>query len=572
MLNGETLNGTELNGGAGPAAAPGPDPEYVVAGISYLWRDRVVVNGVDVSDQLVGGLDYDREEGAASVAGFGIYLPPGPVVPSDWVGLSVTIDYITTTEGVTTEARLHTGVVALPPDWNSELRVLNCECSDQLQQRVEAMPQGEIDTLTGGMWSEDLFEPLAGRSHWDYALERMSSRTASLDCDPLGVPRVTSWYAKTTPDFVFGPGTTIDQSVKVEPAGLVGRTNRIELEVSFRYSRLWQRNQSYSWLHPETDGTEGIPGFCNWRGYPSELPTITMIEEATQQTGQTVINPLYYLLPPTDPNPCGDGAPWQNRFTDLLLGADWTGARRWVQTITETYHMVLATTAGVGTTSRIVQRNGYSVEVENTAAEAWEADPITGGSGGHTDLNDESRRGSLVEASQRIALAEIVAAHRETTVSWQVPTSMALGIDLTHTLELNDQGVRARGKCRRISGSHDPETGLAITTLSIAVMRGGGVSDALTVPARLGLTDDPGAGGDGIPTILPTQISGFGLPDYDPDLDGFSGNSDAGGGPSQFPREMVVPADEVPEEARDESVLTGDYLYRVGIPNDLLEL
>jgi hypothetical protein len=572
MLNGETLNGTELNGGAGAAVAPGPDPEYVVAGISYLWLDRVAVDGVDVSDQLVGGLDYDFEEGAASVGGFGIYLPPGPVVPSDWVGRSVAFDYITTTEGVTTEARRFTGVIASPPDWNSELRVLNCECSDQLQQRVEAMPQPEIDTLTGGMWSEDLFEPIAGRSHWDYALERMSTRTASLDCDAFGVPRVTSWYAKTTPDFVFGPDTTIDQSVKVEPAGLVGRTNRIELEVSFRYSRLWQRNQSYSWLHPETDGTEGIPGFCNWRGYPSELPTISMIEEASEQTGQAVINPLYYILPPTTPNPCGDGVPWINRFDDLLLGADWTGARRWVQTITETYHMVLATSAGVGTTSRIVQRNGYSVEIENAAAEAWESGPVTGGSGGHTDLNDETRRIALVEASQRIALAEVVAAHRETTVSWQVPTSMALGIDLTHTLELNDQGVRARGKCRRISGSHDPDTGLAITTLSIAVMRGGGVSDALTVPARLGLDEDSGSGGDGIPTILPTQISGFGLPDYDPELDGFSGNSDAGGGPSQFPREMVIPADEIPEVSRDERVLSGDYLYRVGIPNDLLEL
>jgi len=566
MLNGAPLNSGPLNSNSLAA-----EPEYVVAGVSYVWRDRVLIDGVDVSDQLVGGLDYDREEGAAAVAGVGLYLPPGPVVPTDWRGRAVTIDYISTSAGVTTEERRFTGVIS-DPEWNSELRVLNCECSDQLQQRVEALGRPEVDGLVGGMWSADVFEPVEGRSHWDYALERLSTRTAALDCSALGALRVTSWYAKSVPAFVFGPGTTIDQSVRVELAPLDGITNRVELDVTFRYARLWQRNERYSWLHPETDGSEGIPGFCNWRGYPSELPSISMIEEASQQVGQTVIDPLYYLLPPTMPNPCGDGNPWINRFTDLLLGADWTGARRWVQTITETYRIALATPAGEAEVSRIVQRTGAAAEVENPAADAWAENPITGGTGGFTDLDDEARRVGVIEISQHMAVAQIVAAHRETTVSWSVPTSMALGIDLHHTLELNDQGVRARGKCRQIRGSHDPETGLAITTLSIAVMRGGGVSDALTIPPRLGADDEPGDDGFGVARELPTQISGFGSPDYDPELDGFSGNSDAGGGPSQFPRDMVIPAAEIPAADRDERVLTGDYMRRVGIPNDLLEL
>ena len=47
--------------------------------------------------------------------------------------------------------------------------------------------------------------------------------------------------------------------------------------------------------------------------------------------GQTVINPTWYDLPPTMPNPCGDGSPWINREEGLLLGAIWTGARRWAQ-------------------------------------------------------------------------------------------------------------------------------------------------------------------------------------------------------------------------------------------------
>ncbi|WP_296125388.1 hypothetical protein [Pseudomonas sp. Ga0074129] len=574
LLNGEPLNSIELNSDTGSATPAPPDPGYVLAGIGYVWLDRVLVGGVDVSAQLVGGIDYDREEGAAAVGGFGIYLPPGPVVPSDWIGRTVTFDYITTTEGVTTEARRFTGVID-QPEWNSEVRVLNCECSDQLQQRVEALTVAQVDALVGGTWSADVFEPVDGRSHWDYALERLSSRTAALDCDVFGVPRVSSWYAKPAPDFVFGPGTTIDQSVQVDLAPARAITNRVELEVSFRYSRLWQRNESYSWVHPETDGTGGIAGFCNWRGFPSELPTIAMIEESAAGNGQTVIGAQYYKLPLTMPNPCGDGNPWINRFGDLLLGADWTGARRWVQTVTETYRMALATEAGQQVDGRIVQRQGYSVEIENEQAEQWEQKPITGGSGGFTDLNDEARRALAINCGLQVSHAELIASHREATVTWQVPTSMALGIDLSHTLEINDQGVRARGKCRRISGTHDPDTGLAITTLSIAVMRpvgASGANDALVVPPRIASSDSPAAGGDAIPTILPTQISVFGGPDYDPELDGFSGNADAGGGPSQFPRDMVSPAAEIPTAVRDERVVTGDYLYRVAIPTDLLEL
>lgn len=569
MINGSVINGAPINGAALVAAAP---PEYIVRGVGYRWRLRLLVGGLDLTAQLTGTPDIDREEGAAGVGGFALYIAPGtPVVPPDWLGQTVSLDYISTTAGITSEARSYTGQIARPV-WDPTTRVLSCECSDQLQQRVEALPLEAVESLVGGYWSLDVFEPTEGRSHWDYALERLSTRPASLDCSATGELRVTSWYV-TAPHFVFGPGTTIDQSLSLDLAPLSSITNRVEIEFSYRYSRLWQRNQQYTWLHPGTGGSGGIGGFCNWRSGSSDLPTIDMIEDAASGNSQTIITSDYYLLPPTLPDPCGDGSPWIN-FTgeNLLLGANWTAARRWVQTVTETYSLVLATPAGEGETTRIVQRQAYSFEVADPSAEAWaDTPPPPGSADGATDLHDETRRAEAINVALRIGQTEIIAGHRAALLSWDVPASMAMGVDLHHTLELNAHGVHAIGKCQRIAHRFDLLSGQAITTLSIAVMRGGGVTDPLTLPALLGTvvvpTEDSGDGLD-----MPTQLSGFLMPPYDDELVGYAGNLDAGGGEEQFPRRLKVPVDELPASERDEYILTTTQLYRVGIPNNTLEL
>jgi len=571
MLNGSPLNSGPLNSLPGGAA----EPEYVVRGQSFAWALRVLVAGTDVTAQLTGTVTVDREEGAAGIAGFDLFIAPGtPVAPPDWKGRAVTIDYISTAKGETTETRRYTGSISQAA-WNPVSRVLSCECSDQLQQRVEALSVADIDTLVGGYWSADVFEPVEGRSHWDYALERLGTRPASLDCSPTGQLRVTSWYA-TSPHFVFGPGTTLYQSVELQQADLDRTTNRIEIEFSYRYSRLWQRNKNYSWVSPETDGSTGIGGFCNWRRNSHELPNKEMIADAASSNGETLLSPVYYDLPPTMADPCLDGSPWINNEEGLLLGVSWIGARRWVQTVTETYRLTLATSAGEGEQSRIVQRAGYTVDIEDDRAEEWTDEPILGGNSGSSDLDDGVRRDAALTVALRTGQTEIIAAHRETTLLWQVPSSLALGIDLIHTLELADQGAHAVGKCRRIVDTFDLGAGQAITTISIAVMRGGGVSDPLTLPPRLGAG---GAGGgddgeNGYANNLPTQLGGrLTSPPYDDALEGFAGNySSTTEGTELYPRRIEAETDEIAAEDRDERQLSSEALYRVGIPNNTLEL
>lgn len=574
MLNASPLNALPLNGVAGSSA----EPEYIVRGQSFVWTLRVLVEGLDLAPMITGTVTVDREEGAAGIAGFDLFIVPGVVVvPPDWKGRAVSIDYISTSQGETIEARKFTGQISRA-DWNPVNRILTCECSDQLQQRVEGMTIAAIDALVGGRWSEDLFEPVEGRSHWDYARERMSTRTASLECSAYGALRVTSWYA-TAPSFVFGPGTTLYQQIDLQQSDLDATTNRVEIEFSYRYPRLWQLNESYSWTHVNAGG--GQSGFCNWRTWATELPDTDMIASAVSGSGQQLLGGVGgYKLPLSMANPCGDGNGWVNTFDNLWLQASFTGARRWVQSVTESYKLVLSTAAGESELTRIVQRAGYNVAIERDQAESWGSDPIRGGGTGSQDLSDEGRRSNAIATALRIGNAMIVGAHRETTLSWDVPSSMAMGIDLLHTLEIDDQGVHAIGKCRRIVHQFNLGSGEAITSLSIAIMRGGGVSDPLDVPASPDTSLPPFTSSAQL--LLGTQLggrqvdpyTGFPIGPYDDDRPGFSGNYDTNDNmPAEFyPRRFDINAREIGAEYRDERTASAEAFYRVGIPNDLLEL
>src|SRR5690606_24505080 len=121
--------------------------EYIVRGQSFVWALRLLVDGMDYTAQLTGLMTIVRQESAAGLADFGLFIPLGlSVVPPDWKGRPVSIDYISTSQGATTESRRYTGQISIA-NWNPVSRVPACECSDQLQQRVEGMTVSAIDAL-----------------------------------------------------------------------------------------------------------------------------------------------------------------------------------------------------------------------------------------------------------------------------------------------------------------------------------------------------------------------------------------------------------------------------------------
>lgn len=585
MINDGPINSGPINSPSGGSVTP---PHPSLPSSSYDWDVRFRIGGVNQSGWITGQIEIDREEGGAGVAGAVLYIDDGEeVVPTDWTGAPVEIDFISTSNGETTEARLFTGALS-QPEWDPVSRLMTCAASDGLQRRVEALSVDAIRALIPGYWSADVYESTDGRSHWDFAQELLASVPSSLDCSPQGDMRLTSW-TPGHPAFEFGIGTTVYLSPRIELEEVDAITNFIEIEISYRYSRLRELSQSYSWVHPGTAGIGEMGGFCLWRVDSTELPNIEMILSSASGAGQVVTAAEWYRLPPTTPDPCGTGMPWINNFSDLLLGAGWTAKRRWVQTVTEKYRFRLYTAAGEVEAQRVTQRRGSSFDIESSQSDGWsdslrpvnvDADRIaTGhpkpGFGPPGDRDDEERRIAGLRCQLATARTEIAAAHRRTTVSWEVPTNEAMGVDLVHTLLLDDQGVQAQGKCRRLRHVLDLSSGSAITTLSIAVRRGAaGTADPIVIPPRLGLDDDDGGGGGVAPgEMLPTQLGGkFTSPEYDDEMLGFAGNYDAFQDPTleRFPRRMLVEAAEIPAEDTDERMLEGEFDYRIAIPDDLL--
>lgn len=566
MLNGSTLNGAMLNGSAGRFLQ-----QQVSADHAYTWALRVIVGGVERTADLTGTVEVDREEGAAGIATLALYLAESPVVPSAWIGREVTIDYLSQSASGSADVRRFTGRIA-EPVWDPLTRIMSCQCTDTLQQRVEALSVADIDALVGGNWSADLFEPVDGRSRWDYAQERLESLPASLDCSPSGALRVTRWYAQPA-SYVFGPGTTLYESVQIDLPLLGDMTNVVEIECAWRFPRLWQRNQNYTWTHPGTGGIGGVPGYCEFVPDSTDLLTRTMVEEAVSGIGLHLITATYYPLPPSG-NYCDPLMVLINpSYPEVLLGVDVEAGERWAQQVTEQYRIRLEVAPGIAQAGEIIARQSASASVESEQVAAWEEDAFDGGSTGHTELREESRRVELLECLLAQASAKLVAAHRGSTVSWQVPTSLALAADLAHTLEIDDQGVHALGKCRRIVDAFDLEAGTALTTLAIAVMRGGaGEGDPLTVPARSERATPPG-GSVGATEPLPTQLGGrHSSPPYDDTLPGFAGNYDNEDGGETYPHRFDLISAEIPAEDRDEEQVEIAATYRVSIPDDVLEL
>ncbi|MEZ1611366.1 hypothetical protein QVM64_26900, partial [Pseudomonas aeruginosa] len=248
LLNGMPLNAGPLNGFG--TAGGGDGPVEIKPGQAFAWRLRLLVDDEDWTASLVGAVEVDREEGASGTATFTLYLGTDPVSPTSWVGRAVTIRYLSTAEGVTADVVRFTGRIA-DPTFDAVGRTLTARCSDQLQQRIEAMEIAQIDALVGGQWSSDVFEPVDGRSRWDYAQERLTTVASALDCAPTGELRVSSLFSQP-PAFEFGAGSTVYNSVEVSLGDLSSQTNRIEIECDYRFSRLWQLNASYGWQHPGT--------------------------------------------------------------------------------------------------------------------------------------------------------------------------------------------------------------------------------------------------------------------------------------------------------------------------------
>lgn len=584
QLNGSPINGAPLNGSqARGAVAP---PQTIAPVVSMIWSARLLLNGVDASHLLSGRITTRREEGARTIADFDLQFLDDAVNPATYQGQAVELWFRHWVAGAWVDHLVFRGKVT-GPQFSLQTRVLSCECADQLNEQVELLDLATIDAITGGLWSADVFEAVEGRSRWDYASERMSTRPASLQLSLEGALQVTPW-ATSAPAWLIPAGTVMFQSVEWVPVELSDRINVVEIEADYRFSRLRERHQPFFWEHPDWVGLTIIDGFCfEWRHDSTEMPDIAMITEASQSAGyQAVINAGWDRLPPTGSGAlCTPPSGWTLPYPDLLVRATWTSAMRWVQPVTEQYTLRVEAPASIAQAGEVVERERLAVETENDRASAFEDAEFTGPEADAVqdalgdwvvDLREDARLGEGMTCLLHVGRTRILGAHRGNRLVFQLPAADAMGIRLEHTLRVEDEvlgrSIACQAKVAAIAHEWDLDSGSALTTVELAVSQGGGeVSDPLTVPP-IPASTPAGA----VPTLiqLPSQFSGHvDSPPYDEDLLGFAGNyTNYNSTQERFERRFDIEAPEIPADHRDEYEVPQVQTYRVVVPTDLLEL
>ncbi|MGA4815452.1 hypothetical protein ACPA9J_10355 [Pseudomonas aeruginosa] len=116
-----------------------------------------------------------------------------------------------------------------------------------------------------------------------------------------------------------------------------------------------------------------------------------MITSATESSGQTLFYATWYPLPPTGVY-CNPPAAWRNDFTELAARRKWIAGRRWVQSVIERYRLVARFSRALRRPVRLSVGSVPRSRSSRIRAERWESEPVTGGSTGHDDEADESRR------------------------------------------------------------------------------------------------------------------------------------------------------------------------------------
>jgi hypothetical protein len=467
------------------------------------WRPKVVLDGTDISAKLIGALEIESEEMAAPIASFSFIPASGSVDPLAWVGKTVTISWQRYVGGVLTNTALRfTGVVS-DPSWDADERILSISATSDLQGRLDRMTKAQIDTLLTSVspsYSEYVFGPAEDLSGWEYAQALISTTDAVLWQDQAAVIKATSTATRAVADYTFGTDDIIAGSLGDSPQ-YPSRTelvNKLTVVFEYRFARRRQRHITcvFRSVDLDTPSTYLSGNLGGW-----ELPQRTQVASAAESGGWAVIGDISY----TDVWPGGlystysdSGVPmmegWVNNpvVTDeLCIGAQWTAARRWLQTVTETATLTVQSTESQAVVGILADNESYSINDEATDEE-WESsleydDYATGAVlmsntvDKRLDL-DELR--DEFEDAQEVAIAkarnDILRAHRGTTVTFSAPFLPAL--NLSHTVAIDTTYLDCQGKVRRITDTWNLDTGECLSTVDVALFRHNGAGLVTDTP------------------------------------------------------------------------------------------
>lgn len=424
------------------------------------WTARCLIDGVDVSAQLEGVASVTAEEGAARIAQLTLRPPAGVISPLDYVGKTILIDYVLLIDGVPVPRRLFTGRIDTP-HYDPDTTRLQLDCTDDLQNRVAALPLNVIAALVGGRFSE----AVQGETddHWDYALARLSTVAASLDAGADGGMRVTPWSAAAT-WATWGAGELLYQRMSLTLPQRSTLVNRVDIAFDYRYPRLRQRTASVGWSGTQAEMLK--------TGYA--YPTQQDILGAAGGSGWTVTSGVFWPAPAGIPHSSGGFVYPAEGSIDMAVVYL---AQRHSQTITEGYELAVTAPESIAANGELAHalRGALESRFDGSAWEsALDVEPLMSGSD-EFDYSPDAPRGSADYAMQTLldqARVKILGSHRSARVGNAVLCNPDLDVDKRVAIATDE--VEAAGKVASVVHTLDFQAGSAVSAFEIAIFGAGG--------------------------------------------------------------------------------------------------
>ena len=468
------------------AVASGVQPVADGQTSAAVWGVVVALAGVDVTDNIIGGIDIDAEEGAARVVDLTLRLPPGAVDLSSWTGRPVQIWFADMSTGIATNAMLLFSGVVDRPAIDLDLHTVKLACTDDLQAIIARMSLAQIEALVGGRYSPAIFDE--GANAWGQFNDRLSTVTASVDRSAYGALRLTPWAAKVTPDISYDETTVLSGSLSTQIADRSGVVNRVVVNFGYRVPKIKGEGHQIAY-DIMTDFGSSLP---YWIRDGGNFLVRSAVESAISAAGGAIDSMTWTALPTTAvilPDSSGVWIP--NSTTDplLCLGFEGVVSFRYAQYVDERYTITVEAAGSVERLGPLAETmsDALSAEVPDvTAAEssavlyqsALVSNPplalatITPGSTTAatipaTSKTDRLAADAAMEALIDVAKVKIAGSHRGSSVSFDVPLNPA--IDLDKTIAVSAGGLATRGKVRRVIHRMDAASAQAISQVELAI-------------------------------------------------------------------------------------------------------
>lgn len=568
-----------LDGAGGWAAAP-----------DGRWQPVVLLDGADISAQLMGPVSVQHADNAARTAQFA-YLPTAAVQPMALIGRPVRIAFAQA--GGLSAQTLFTGVIDTP-EIDIQTGVITCSCSDQAQDVWAAMSREQIDTLVGGRWHVALGDADDG---FGYMQARLESLPAAWALDALQRPVVVPWDASARSvtvrqaDFVGG-------SLSVSLPSRSELRSRVTCTLQYRYPRLHIRGASARYVQSLSFFVRGTLEGVEARQWLTRDMIMGALEGA-QSSGWTLAAPVEIEHPrPQTIEPTGsigglgggytitakDAQSWALGFRALLRA-------RWAQSITETRTITVVwpqIEAQLGTPAAEVI--GATLESDFDVGK-WEADetvaPTTAVAFVGDLHEDYESPGATADDADAVMLAlldrawvRLYGASRSGRVRFSLPCRPDLWLDTRVAVETPT--MRAAGKIVEVEHTLDPSSGEAITQVAIAVGMPGDTpasQPTWSLPARPVDPYSPPLSAYGFlicsyvggliesPKFSEAEMIGFATNIEDLGLTDIERNSR-----NWYPLQLSIKAPDIAAESRDPRDIAAETTIEVAVPTSLLEI